>query len=270
MPEAETQGPVHSKGDEMMIENAEIRVMDKEIVDHLLSTNVKNRPIRKVTVDAYARDIAAGNWKLTNQGIGISSDGFLLDGQHRLEALKKAGYPRVKMLIVWGLDNESQNVIDQHAKRGQRDVFRLVYNTSTAPIVPAVCAVLLRSQKKGGTRVTVDEAFASYNEHKDAIDDILQNIVSVKFFPAPMLAAAVVVYEKNQDRLGDILSFFEAVRTGENITRDMPAYHLRNYLIASKKGRGAGNEQKERLGKTIKALQAHLDGKPMHTLRRPQ
>lgn len=57
----------------------------------LLENNKTNRPISKNQVLRYADMMRAGQWQLTPQGITVSENGNLLDGQTRLSAIKVTG-----------------------------------------------------------------------------------------------------------------------------------------------------------------------------------
>lgn len=96
-----------------------------------LESNGKNRSIRGRLVDAYARDMAAGNWQLTGEAIKFATDGSLLDGQHRLSAIVLSGVS-VDMLVVRGVQSESQEVMDSGAKRLASDALALRGYKSTA------------------------------------------------------------------------------------------------------------------------------------------
>lgn len=50
-----------------------------------LKSNTKNRKAAQPTINAYAEDMAAGRWELTNQGIAFYESGELADGQHALQ-----------------------------------------------------------------------------------------------------------------------------------------------------------------------------------------
>jgi len=64
-----------------------------DVAKRLLGINYdKQRNIQPSRVDAYARDMANGNWNpLASGTIQISSDGKVIDGQHRLLAVIKSG-----------------------------------------------------------------------------------------------------------------------------------------------------------------------------------
>lgn len=259
------------------MKNARIVTLTKSLVDSYLAMNTANRLVKKSVVDRYVRDILAGNWKLTNQGIGISIDGVLLDGQHRLLAIKECGYPSLEIVVVSGLDPSSQNVVDQHAKRSARDVFQLVCNTSVSKLMPAVLQVLSRYEpevRESSTlcthqigSLTIDEMFKMYEEYGDAIESILGRVSRVKYFSAPVYAAVSFNVYKNTATIEQSVVFLEQVRLGENLNKKMPSFHLRNYLIGTTKLGGGGSIQLERYVKTKKAFAAFCDNQEMGVLR---
>lgn len=55
------------------------------------------------TIEAYARDMAAGKWFANGEPIVFDADGDLKDGQHRLMAIVKANVP-VYMFVIRGVD----------------------------------------------------------------------------------------------------------------------------------------------------------------------
>lgn len=249
---------------------SEIRTMTKDVVDALLAMNTKNRPIKPSVVAAYKRDITSGNWFLTNQGIGVSHDSVLIDGQHRLTALAECGYPAVEMSIVWGLDPRSQKCVDQGAKRSMRDVMQLMFNHTVSRIVPAVCNILIKCNDgkfsgRSGTSTSA-EVLSCFEENQDYILPIIEVPDFPHYFPAPVIAAAVIAVRENPKNEARIIEFLSSVRSGENLNKTMPAYHLRNYLIMSH-GPSAGSCQSERFAKTRKALIAYLRGESMGVLR---
>jgi len=52
-----------------------------------LEGNTHNRPINQAHVNRLAKEITAGRWQLTHQGIAFDTKGILIDGQHRLWAI---------------------------------------------------------------------------------------------------------------------------------------------------------------------------------------
>lgn len=244
---------------------ATFAVMTKDLVDALLALNTKNRKKRETLVNIYRRSIGQGLWVATNQGIGVAASGFLIDGQHRLEALRASGYPAVTMLVVTGLSNEAMAAVDNGGNRTAQDYLQLLFDTKVSNQVAAI----LR------TCMTAEDNFMSHpkyapQEYAAALEKLGQSvnaIVSVELahrLPAAALAALVDAHHKGYST--EAVSFTKALITGEMLQRDNPALVLRNWL-ASHKG-GGESIMVERYRKTNRALQAWIDQRPISRLYR--
>ena len=77
----------------------------------LENTNTNNRNVSEKHVARLARDMADGKWMLTHAGIAFSSNGTLLDGQHRLWAVVESG-ASVEMHVWFNVDPKSMIAID--------------------------------------------------------------------------------------------------------------------------------------------------------------
>src|SRR4051812_30418789 len=77
----------------------------------LLERNTNNRPQKKRAIEDYQRQMKAGLWHLTNQGIGVDRNGVLQDGQNRLVACTRAETPFTTILAT-GLEPEAREVVD--------------------------------------------------------------------------------------------------------------------------------------------------------------
>jgi len=67
-----------------------------------LENNFRNRPISEDTVAAYARDMIAGQWVATHQGVAFNDKDELIDGQHRLHAIVRCD-KTIRMMVTFGL-----------------------------------------------------------------------------------------------------------------------------------------------------------------------
>ena len=123
-----------------------------------LNKNVSNRRISDVTVNAYARDIEAGNWAVTPHAIIFNVNGDLLDGQHRLSAIVQSG-KTVKMVVVRGCSHDVRKYIDRGRKRSLSDRLKMEGADGRVSLKAAVASLLVKLDR-GSTReiVTGDEA----------------------------------------------------------------------------------------------------------------
>lgn len=95
-----------------------IRVITPEDADVILeeSKDYNYRTPNYATVDIYANDMLNGNWKENGESIKFDKLGKLIDGQHRIMAVKKSGVAQT-FVIVLGIDAKVADSIDIGRKR---------------------------------------------------------------------------------------------------------------------------------------------------------
>lgn len=80
-----------------------------------------NRSWVAARVDALCQQMLDGKWFFNHQGIAFDTTGNLIDGQHRLRAIVKAGETQpdiqVPMVVWWDLPVESNLGIDRNMRR---------------------------------------------------------------------------------------------------------------------------------------------------------
>jgi hypothetical protein len=241
---------------------AEIKTATKELVDALLAMNTKNRTVRKVVVDGYCSDISQGRWLVTNQGIGISSDGVLIDGQHRLEAIKKLGYPPVKLLIVSGLSPDAQLAVDTGMKRSARDLLYFAFDVRVSKTAPAICRNLCLRNKKatGRTSVSVYDIMETLTDYREEIEAVIFAQKSANFFAAAHLTGFVIVARECKD-IPKVVEFMNLVEDGDMLQKGSPALALRN-IILTQSARGLALIE-DRILRTTRATTAYIEDREM-------
>jgi hypothetical protein len=130
----------------------------------LATYNLANRTPREARVATYARDMAAGRWTFTTQGISFGTDGRLLDGQHRLMAVVQAGVT-VRMLVWHGVPLDA--VFDTGTARSLADVLHLT------PLQAAVTLAMMRGPSPSKPPATMIERQAFYAQHGDTIHGVI-------------------------------------------------------------------------------------------------
>ena len=111
--------------DRLAVENFVGRVVEitPDLAKKWLAANKDNRHARPSHINKLAMEIKNGIWKLTHQGIAFSSDGRLIDGQHRLEAIVTANKP-VFMAVFIDLDDNMFGALDRGIRRTLTDETR--------------------------------------------------------------------------------------------------------------------------------------------------
>jgi hypothetical protein len=149
-----------------------------------LGKNHRNRNIRNRIVLAYARDMEAGHWQLTGEAIKFDVDGNLIDGQHRLSAIVRAGIT-VPMVVCTGLSASAQNVVDTGTRRLASDTLQLDgYRNST---VLASAARLAMAYEDGlldnagrATRVVTTSEIKSYVDAHPQLAEAVDGLQSMR------------------------------------------------------------------------------------------
>ena len=95
-----------------------------ELATSWLKRNYFNRKMNEEMVERYYRDMIAGRWVLTHQGIAFDRNGLLVDGQKRLEAIRRSG-KTIRMLVFTNQTIANHEAIDCGKPRTNLDVIRL-------------------------------------------------------------------------------------------------------------------------------------------------
>lgn len=233
-----------------------------------LEANPNNRSIDDRKVEQYARDMVAGKWRLTNQGIGFGRDGNLYDGQHRLWAVYKAGVA-VRMLVVTGLEPDARPAIDVGKPRRVHDQLRMFGGVDRARDISAWANATARLVYDVSTSLSYDDVSAWLEANAADIAwglNVMPKSSRRVFGSAPVMAALVFAHRKAPARLDE---FAARVIGGENLARGEAAHTLREYLIASAQGAALDKTEARWISaKVLRAAQAHVQGLGIGKLQR--
>lgn len=127
----------------MMLKTS-VQTMTPERADELLRYTLGRVAQRRLS-DKRVRDLVGvmerGEWQVTHQGIALSDDGAVLDGQHRLEAIRRHGHP-VPIMVTEGVDPATFAVIDVGARRTLADTLHIAGHVNTATVGTAARYVM--------------------------------------------------------------------------------------------------------------------------------
>lgn len=202
----------------------------------LLQNNLRNRPLSRAIVKAYAEAMRQGHWQANGTSIVIDTNNNMIDGQHRCAAVVLAGVA-ITIILVTGVDPDAFKTLDAGKKRTASDSLSVLGEKHANNLAAAAKAYkqittrqIVRSMTSTETVETLEECPAlrywtnQYASRKRA----------VKLFTSALagaLCAGADVY--GSDAMLDLLTSLE---TGEGLKDGDPALVLRERFITRKSG----------------------------------
>jgi hypothetical protein len=228
----------------------------------ILKTNTRNRALRLSSVAEFARQMTAGCWKLTSQGIAIDTNGVLVDGQHRLHAIVEANVP-VQIAVTYDVDPESFDAYDCGIVRTVADRLPLLKDKESNRIAVALVSHYLRCTNGSMcNRCGVDQIDNEFLDKTDAyiaISELFRANSRRCGLTKASVGAALAVYV-HLDKVGG-LHFAKQYLTGEGISTGQPAYTLREAALMRRL-----DGIHDQYWKTISACAADIDKRPLLVL----
>lgn len=102
---------------------AEIKLITPSFAKELLKMNVGNRRLKNIK-NSYVGQMLNGEWKENGEPIIVDLNGFVKDGQHRLNAVIEANYSYL-CPIIYDVDPDVMDTIDTGTNRSFQDVLEL-------------------------------------------------------------------------------------------------------------------------------------------------
>ena len=239
----------------------------KKLVDSLLAKNERNRPINAKRVASLVRAIKDGKWRNNGSTITLDGNGFIMDGQHRLAAIKQAGYPSdIELIIIKYpiVGEERDNVFyTMNCSRPSSTAQVFQYNSIPNANAKAACCRFIAMVYYGMGFEGVpnrDELWECYNLFKNEVD------VAVSFsakkpivrFLAPMMAAFAIVAHAHpkDDRVWELA---HKVSCGANLRQKSVEHTFFKYCNTLRTGHIGTCNQKEQFFTTLNAIYTYLD-----------
>ncbi len=237
-----------------------IETIDPELAELLLQANVRNRPISATHVAAMVRDMAAGKWRLTHQGIALDYDGRLVDGQHRLTAIVESKTTQ-RLTVTYNVEPEAFHSIDVGLQpRSIAQVAGLIRGTKHSALSVAAVKVIwhvLEDNQSAPIRTTwtESEVFAMLDLFEPDLAWVTSRIRHTAFIrQGPVIAALAYAAPCARE---EICEFVERMVSREGLTKTMAAFWKALERIGTAKNHG---ERIEMFMLTLRALQLHIKG----------
>ncbi|MFE7381817.1 hypothetical protein ACFU9F_15765 [Streptomyces zhihengii] len=250
-----------------------------DMASQLLSRNPSNRPLDRSLVAQMVSQIRGGGWQVTHQGIALDGPletGNLVDGQHRLNAILKAGVP-TQVLLFEGVPRETFSVLDTGKRRSGGDILALEGERDTTLLSATVRHVhLYRTLPSGswvgsGARLTNNEILAIFqSQATDFRNAIKQGRVLGKelgLIPTAGATAYFLTVEAAPAARAD--EWMRGLTTQANLGPDDARLAFIKVMNALRSGGTLRRRTDTRgqIGLYIKAWNAWVSGKPVKSLR---
>jgi hypothetical protein len=199
-----------------------------------LAANKENRSLSEAAVRQYGRDLAAGRWSFSNDAICFASNGRLINGQHRLEAIVSAGV-EMQCIVVRDLPPEAQHRMDGGRRRSAADALHLTgYAYTTLLGATAKQAILystgrmFRDSKE--QRVSTAEIQEFVAEHDDLLGAVELASLNQKRIDARPTVVALAYWLFAQVDMEAASTFINELSSRVGQTEGSPILALDNRL----------------------------------------
>lgn len=171
----------------------ELVELTPELASQLLERRTGQRPVGKVDVAQYAKDIKERRWlPNASDAICVAPDGNLLNGQHRCLAVVEAGVS-APMYIAYGVEPSTFAVMDCGRKRRAADALAIQGHQKNLNVMAAVIRALVLLEKfhdvNKTIRVTTQDSLDFMERNLEDIQSAVSAGVSVRGLSTPVAIA---------------------------------------------------------------------------------
>lgn len=237
-------------------------VRARELIE---SNHASNRTVSKTTVDRYVEEMREGRWQHNPQGIVITKDNVLLDGQHRMYALLEYGKPLWFQVSVVPSE-EYVRSLDRGRSRSHGDILEmsgLVERGKGIKYSSMIKTMVALSEANPDPRGYQAHAETVLAKHGKDIADIIGAFRGWSKVSRVFMAPAVYVYPCDREKVKKIIT-----RACENdaLEKGTGAWHL-NKMMQSSVRSGSSTESFERSLQTLRAFMLEFEGRKVDYLR---
>lgn len=178
-------------------------------LQHLVEQGLfRNRSINKSLVNAYASDMARGRWGLSHQGIAFDEDNRLIDGQHRLWAVVKAGIPVIMTVTTGvpastngGFSMPTMDIVDRGKNRSIGQQLHIAHGIASAnQVAAAVRNIAFVYTNDSNVRLSISQTLELLEMHRISIQTVFQITTHIRQRVGPVLGPIAVYHGTHPDK----------------------------------------------------------------------
>lgn|SRR5512138_2185096 len=213
------------------------------IARQMLDKNIEhNRKINPVRVIAYADDMSNGDWETeTGETIKFNTDGFLIDGQHRLSAVM-VSKTSVEMYVAYDVPPEALYLLDTGKSRTFGDTLKIkeIPNGNRAGAVAKWVAMyrLGFPTNKGHRNITPAQLLKTFEKDPEGFAEAARRADDLRRMKlSTSIVGGVAFYLFNEISPSLASNFFDQLVSGANLPTKSPILVLRNRLMRASESR---------------------------------
>lgn len=232
-----------------------------EVAQKMLEFNTENRDPKQSSIDTYAADMLSGAFPFNAFPISFDWDGALLDGQHRLLALLKAGLrdPSVSIEahVQFGLDPRVRGTVDKGVSRSNADDYAMKHKVKNAAQLQRMANAIKKILNPRRTKTSFNQMEYIIKNFESGMTVVSKYVTSNKFLSrAPIIGAlafAATAHPRLVDNLlNEIVSFKTTTVAGQKLARYAQEERPDNEDMTA--------------SKVLFAIKAHIDGAEIERL----
>lgn len=237
-----------------------------------------NRRSQPFLVEKFLDVLMDHKWRFTHQGVAFNDKGQLIDGAHRLKALRLTAEVtgediHVPIIVAINIPSESADVIDVTRRRSVSDMLTMRGYANGVVMGAAVRLIHLFANANFEERGTAywshscpprDEMLAWVDNNRADIIEAVRIGNNSQTITHTAVAAGYYICRKKHPEV-DIDLFLHGLNTGEDLRRGDPVLALRNWAI-NQRTDGHRAIAYEHLAMFLKAFKAFREGRPVQIL----
>lgn len=235
------------KAETPKIPDVQYEIVTPDIAEEYLLHNTHNRRKKENQVQRICDAIERGEWVFNGEAISFDTEGVLVDGQNRLNAIVLAGQrakqfgwpePAIDTLVVRGLSKSAQNTIDDVSKRSVADALTLagipdpMHLGATLNLVHCWRLGETALRNKTRNRLSPTQAVQMAQAEMDIRESVKEahRIRARMSGVVPLSLVAACWWRFSQIDDSDCRDFFTRLASGEGLFSGDPIYALRRIL----------------------------------------
>lgn len=198
----------------------------------------RQRPISQATIHKYIMEMKNGDWRLSPDEIAFDTNEDLINGQHRLEAVRRSG-KSIRFNVSYGWDPDTIKFLDQGKPRSIGQLLHMAgvsNGNATASTVAAVARVAFRGRRPNLT-LTQTTMLLEKLGIADAIVAICKKMTTCRDFVGRVCGPIAYYYSSKPNKA---LAFAESYFQME-MKKNSPVAAFARWMKAEH-GRGAGRK----------------------------